>query len=374
MTISDRCDNSNSLWVGICYDNINDLYEDDDSIFHMKYTLLIYVIYSFLAIRYTKTIRGLLNVDIFSVGILIIMIRLHYSHSHSEMCRFPRWCHEGLNDNIIENSYLYRMDECPKYGSWLVYYYEEIKDYPINTNCKDSPYGCCRVNNTSCDTVIREGDSYSFYQLLLERKTAWSTQIEKIDETGSNCPTIEQMIYEVSSNVTIIDIKNEIYLFIIFVIYINIHVLLDRAEEKEISQTDSDDSDDSDDESGCFHRLCSISSSRMAPLEEHKPLNDNDNDSGDIEENTAAAEDSGNGKDSGNAGNAGNAVNAGDIENNTSADKDNMYDKPSVFGSRYKENTSEGDNHIVIGLKYPSRRKENTSEGEKPVWIIREKV
>jgi hypothetical protein len=95
----------------------------------------------------------------------------------------------------------------------------------------------------------------------------------------------------------------------------------------------------------------------MAPLEEHKPLNDGD--SGDIEENTAVAEDSGN---------------AGDIENNTSADKDNMYDKPSVFGSRYKENTSEGDKHIVIGLKYPPRRKENTSEGEKPVWIIREKV
>ena len=83
------------------------------------------------------------------------------------MCEFPRWCHEGVDDTIISNSYSYRMDKCPKYGSWLTSYYEDNINYPSNNDCDETIYGCCKVENSSCDTVIREGDSYSFYQILL---------------------------------------------------------------------------------------------------------------------------------------------------------------------------------------------------------------
>jgi hypothetical protein len=168
------------------------------------------------------------------------------------MCKFPRWCHEGINDTIIENSYFYRMNKCPKFGSWLVYYYEDIIEYDYN-HCEESLYGCCKIDNTSCDSVIREDDSYSFYQILLERNNRWYTSIEKIDESGSNCPTIEEIIYKVSSNVIKINLKYEIIILLCMIIFMDIYIpykLYSKSDkmiisQKDIERGDSTDSDDS---------------------------------------------------------------------------------------------------------------------------------
>tara|TARA_B100000123_G_C25740322_1_gene433583 strand:- start:2408 stop:2971 length:564 start_codon:yes stop_codon:yes gene_type:complete len=155
------------------------------------------------------------------------------------------------------------MNKCPKVGSWLIYYYEDIIEYDYNhfsrNHCEESLYGCCKIDNTSCDTSVREGDSYSFYQMLLERNTRWHTSIEKIDENGSNCPTIEEIIDKVSSNVYKMNLKYEILVLTSIIIFVNIcliyklscknnnNLILKGKGVISISQSDIEDGIDIDD-------------------------------------------------------------------------------------------------------------------------------
>ena len=255
MTISKLCQTEDH----ICRDNIYDLYKEEYSYYQYIYTIPFILFYAIL-FYFVKDYKRLAIMNIFSIILLCILVYIQSEYSHTEICQFPRWCHEGINDTIIENSYFYRMDKCPKFGSWLVYYYEDIIEYDYNhfspNHCEESLYGCCKVDNTSCDTVVREGDSYSLYQILLERNTRWYTSIEKIDESGSNCPTIEEIIDKVSSNVIKINLKYEILMLSLIVIFMDIYLpykLSCKTEDKIIiSQNDieggnSTDSDDAED-------------------------------------------------------------------------------------------------------------------------------
>tara|TARA_B100000035_G_scaffold277372_1_gene255628 strand:- start:1424 stop:2284 length:861 start_codon:yes stop_codon:yes gene_type:complete len=255
MTISELCETEDH----ICEDNIYDLYSEGDTS-QYKYTIPFILFYAILfyaiLFGFVKDFKRLALIDLISFFSLFMMIFIHINYSHTEMCKFPRWCHEGESDTITENSYFYRMDKCPKFGSWLVYYYEDIINYDYNhlsrNHCEESLYGCCKIDNTSCDSVVREGDSYSFYQILLERNTRWYTSIEKIDESGSNCPTIEEIIYKVSSNVIKINLKYEIYILLFIIIFVNIYIpykLYFKSDKMIISQDDIEmsDSTDSDD-------------------------------------------------------------------------------------------------------------------------------
>ena len=223
MTISKLCQTEDN----ICRDNIYDLYKEN-SYSQYKYTIP-FILFCAILTRFVKDYRSLGIMNILSFPLICIMIYIHSEHSHTEMCLFPRWCHEGINNTIIENSYFYRMNKCPKVGSWLVYYYEDIIEYDYNhfsrNHCEESLYGCCKIDNTSCDTSFREGDSYSFYQMLLERNTGWHTSIEKIDENGSNCPTIEEIIDKVSSNVYKMNLKYEILVLTSIIIFVNIYLI-----------------------------------------------------------------------------------------------------------------------------------------------------
>ena len=269
MTISELCKTDDH----ICKDNIYDLYSEQNNISQFKYTIPCILLYVIL-FRFVKDLKRLAIINVFSFILICIMIYIHSEYSHTEMCKFPRWCHEGINDTIIENSYFYRMDKCPKFGSWLVYYYEDIIDYDYNhfsrNHCEESLYGCCKIDNTSCDTVVREGDSYSFYQILLERNTRWFTSIEKIDESGSNCPTIEEIIDKVSSNVIKINLKYEITMILLIIIFMDIYIpykyskinpLIFKDEGKiiisqsDIERGDSTDSDDTTDIKGNGWRI-----------------------------------------------------------------------------------------------------------------------
>jgi len=255
MTISKLCQAEDH----ICEDNIYDLYGEETSFMQYICSSLIFLIYFGLILMLVKDYKGLTIMNIFSFIIVCIMIGIHNEYSHTEMCQFPRWCHEGVNDTIIENSYFYRMNKCPKFGSWLVYYYEDIinYDYSSQNQCEESLYGCCKIDNTSCDTVIREGDSYSFYQILLERNTRWFSSIEKIDESGSNCPTIEEIIDKVSSNVIKINLKYEILMLSLIVVFMNIYlpyklsckvddkIIISQSDIEDGDSTDSDDAEDS---------------------------------------------------------------------------------------------------------------------------------
>ena len=248
MTISKLCRTEDH----ICEDNIYDLYGEENVFMQYIYSSLISLIYFGLVLIHVKDYKRLTIMNIFSFVLICIMIGIHNEYSHTEMCRFPRWCHGGINDTIIENSYFYRVDKCPKFGSWLVYYYEDIIDYNYSSQnkCEESLYGCCKIDNTSCDTVIREGDSYSFYQILLERNTRWYTSIEKIDESGSNCPTIEEIIDKVSSNTIKINLKYEILILSLIVIFMDIYLpykLSIKVEDKTIiSKNDIEDGNSTD--------------------------------------------------------------------------------------------------------------------------------
>jgi len=256
MTISKLCQTEDH----ICRDNIYDLYKEEYSYYQYIYTIPFILFYAIL-FYFVKDYKRLAIMNVFSIILLCILVYIQSEYSHTEICQFPRWCHEGINDTIIENSYFYRMDKCPKFGSWLVYYYEDIIEYDYNhfspNHCEESLYGCCKVDNTSCDTVVREGDSYSLYQILLERNTRWYTSIEKIDESGSNCPTIEEIIDKVSSNVIKINIKYEILSFLIIIIFMDIYIpyklscnnelIFKGKSEIIISQSDIEDGCDIDD-------------------------------------------------------------------------------------------------------------------------------
>ena len=76
-----------------------------------------------------------------------------------------------------------------------------------------------------CPGAIDNDDTYSFYQVLLSKNNSWFTSIEKQDEIGSNCPTIEEIIYTVSSHVTVINISTEICELFAIIIFINIYTL-----------------------------------------------------------------------------------------------------------------------------------------------------
>ena len=264
MTISDLCNTEDHICEDNIYELYNELYNEEHDVsytrlryIHLRYILvfILYLIYALLIIKFTKTSNDFCCFNLISVAFIVIATFIRSNYSQTEMCEFPRWCHEGVNDTIISNSYSYRMDKCPKYGSWLTSYYEDNINYPSNNDCDETIYGCCKVENSSCDTVIREGDSYSFYQILLERETSWHTSIEKIDEIGSNCPTIEEIIYEVSSNVFVINLHCEIILFVFLILFINTYLLFklyckNNRDKMMISQSDVENDGDGEYDEG----------------------------------------------------------------------------------------------------------------------------
>ena len=66
-------------------------------------------------------------------------------------------------------------------------------------DCDNTEFGCCEIREISCESCVREGDSYSFYKYIEERNIGhWTLNIEKENEEGDNCPTIEEMILEIS--------------------------------------------------------------------------------------------------------------------------------------------------------------------------------
>ena len=216
-TISALCDTPDH----ICDDNIYDLYSRSFPFIRYLITFVFILISFGLLIKYINNRIQVVMMNVSFILILAITIRIQFKYSHTEMCKFPRWCHEGVNNTVLENSYFYRMNECPRVNPWLVSYYEDINHENYNRHCEDSQYGCCRVDNTVCDTVIRDDNSYTFYQMLIERHNGWFTSIEKLDERGSNCPTIEEIIYEVSSKTHSVDLRYEIYMINLVIIFIN---------------------------------------------------------------------------------------------------------------------------------------------------------
>ena len=118
--------------------------------------------------------------------------------SKLETCAFPISCHEGINNTIEATNFYYQMKECPRVNSWLIDDYSELYDY--DEDCDDSEWGCCTMNEgIRCSQFIDE--SYSYYDAVKDDYNGYLTfHLAKIDDKGSNCPKVYEMIYEVSKN------------------------------------------------------------------------------------------------------------------------------------------------------------------------------
>jgi len=209
-TISESCDNHNHVCeVDYNIDPDDNFLEDEHSYIENSF---LYAISCMAMICFAGTLFHCLdnlftnennsfyrNFSICSSLIMILICALDVLTMDKETCHFARWCHEGIDNQIIPSFYFYQMNECPRYNSWLTDYYSDANSNH-NDKCENSEYGCCRVGDIECDAAYREGDTYSEYELSQNYGGHWLISINKQDEEGSNCPTVEELIYQVSQN------------------------------------------------------------------------------------------------------------------------------------------------------------------------------
>jgi hypothetical protein len=218
-TISESCDNHNHVcpanahWTGNGTDLDPSEYFIDD-LHSSILTRFLYMISCLALILFSGTLSHYLekrfttennvfyrNFSIFSLVFLILIFVIDVSMMERETCLFPRWCHEGIDDQIIPAFYFYQMNECPRYTSWLAYYYEQTDTWNNGDDCGSSVYGCCKVREIGCDAFYTDGHTYSEYVSLMGNYDGrWQLSVDKQDEEGSNCPTVEELIYQVSKN------------------------------------------------------------------------------------------------------------------------------------------------------------------------------
>lgn len=162
---------------------------------------------------------------IYMLVVLIMFVIIYNYYDVTETCSFARWCHEGRNNNIIPSFYFYQMYECPKYSNWLIYDYLE-QSTTGTMKCEETLYGYCNITTNICEDAIEAKHSYSMYQMSINMgRSHWIIFVPKKDEKGTNCPTIEDIIYKVSNNNNMFDyvknfmILNTLYLFVIIIIF-----------------------------------------------------------------------------------------------------------------------------------------------------------
>ena len=100
-----------------------------------------------------------------------------------------------------------------------------------------------KVLEIGCDAFYTDGDTYSQYVYFMEDYDGrWSLSVDKQDEEGSNCPTIEELIYQVSQN----DKNNYLALYLSYTITAMIIMCLCMIcrkcmKKEDYEKTDSDD-------------------------------------------------------------------------------------------------------------------------------------
>tara|TARA_Y100000590_G_scaffold448479_1_gene585206 strand:- start:4219 stop:5010 length:792 start_codon:yes stop_codon:yes gene_type:complete len=134
--------------------------------------------------------------SILYMGVTLLVIS--YTQIPS-ICIYNRVCREGLiNDTIDSVDYYYPMLNCPETPSIGEYYSQLYKE-----DCQETEYGCCNIKTEEirCSQFIDEIHSYKEYESLVEKYEGhWELELTKKDEVGSNCPTIEELLYELSES------------------------------------------------------------------------------------------------------------------------------------------------------------------------------
>ena len=252
-TISEPCSEQNHVcMVDYNLDPVDYFLEDESSYMRNSFlyaiscaTLICFngALVNYLDNRFTnENIVFYRNVSIISIILLTLIYAIDIFTMDKETCLFARWCHGGIDDQIIPSFYFYQMNECPRFNSWVTGYYSD-SDSNQNDKCETSEYGCCEVSEIDCDAAYSEGDTYSRYELIMkDYRGHWSISIDKLDEEGSNCPTVEELIYQVSKN----DKNNYLALYLSYTITTMIIMCLcmicrNCMKKEEYEKTDSDD-------------------------------------------------------------------------------------------------------------------------------------
>ena len=103
---------------------------------------------------------------------------------------------EGLIDHDTIIIPVKKNSECP-HLSEIIYKRDKMLDYDYES-CSESEFGCCKIHST-CDSYVRMEFPYSLYEHTIERgyPIGYMTSKEpKIDEQGSNCPGISEVVEE----------------------------------------------------------------------------------------------------------------------------------------------------------------------------------
>lgn len=181
----------------------------------------------------------------FLCNILQVNLGLHYD---LETCAFPRWCHEGLNNTIVPSYIYFQREECPRINAWIPEFYEDRQGIE-DIDCDKAEYGCCEIREIICESSVREEDSYSFYKYIEDRNVGhWTLNIEKEDEKGDNCPTIEEMILEISDEKSVFKATGIIISFnciltlIVYLVFLN--CIADKYENVETEDNNGEKKDE----------------------------------------------------------------------------------------------------------------------------------
>lgn len=202
---------------------------------------------------------------------LIILNFIIFLYSQKETCKIPHSCYEGENNKLIPQFYFYQLDECPDEYSWLFYFYDDhFSTYSSDGSraCENTYYGCCKYYE---EVQCIESYSNNFDYDLYEKTTGhWTLGATMDDINGTNCPTLSEIIYEVSLkkplsnriNITKIDcillitviLNMGLYFLCNLCSFKNYNELDDEDKiiisQSDVERGDSTDSSDSDDGKG----------------------------------------------------------------------------------------------------------------------------
>ena len=135
---------------------------------------------------------------IFVASCFISFVTINYMITY-EICSLPKWCHEGSHDNISPSNYYYRLESCPLYSHDLPYIYKEkFIDKTDSNVCEDSEYGCCKYYDINCIESVEYNYGYEFYNLIKNDTSSWQSPIPMKDKNGTNCPSLEKIIYKLN--------------------------------------------------------------------------------------------------------------------------------------------------------------------------------
>lgn len=183
---------------------------------------------------------------------LIILNFIIFLYSQKETCKIPHSCYEGENNKILPQFYFYQLDECPDEYNWLFYYYDDLH-LGVNEDrfsCINTYYGCCKYyEEVQCIESYNSNLEYDVYETTAGH---WTLGVAMDDINGTNCPTLSEIIYEVSLKKPLSNRINlaelDVILLITFILNMGLYLLCNLCSSKNYDELDEDENNGKEDD------------------------------------------------------------------------------------------------------------------------------